>query len=216
MAALIEVTYSATLRTMAESLAERRLNSAGFNSTLQSVRMIIQPLLLASPAVLLWHCLYICGLHSTAAADEPIVNAILPALASMHVFIAGFIFLREAGDIRELRKAIRTGDKEKFLEIAEDKIPIPLRYVLFVSATMIECWTMSLNYDLYWTGFFSVYSIGYMLTLIWEIIADFDDPIHGIWVVKGVPEDWIRDANIKRRLSDRFYEWLFAKIQHAR
>ena len=175
--------------------------------------MIVQPLFLALPAVILWHFFYTSGWHSTASADEPIVNAILPALASIHVFIAGFIFLRETADIREMRSAVRQSKKEQFLEIAEDKTPVPLKYVLLVSATLIEGWTISLNYEIYWTGFAAVYSLGYMLTLIWEIIADFDDPVNGVWIIKGVPEEWIGEANIKRRYSDRFFERLFNKIQ---
>lgn len=190
-----------------------RSDAAGFDSYLQSIRMIIQPLFYTLPAVIIWHILYTRGWHSTAIADEPIVNAILPALASIHVFIAGFMFLRETGDLRELKRAVRNNEKETFLEIAEDRIPAPLKYVLLVSAAMIEAWTISLNYDLYWTGLSAVYSVGYMLSLIWEIISDFDDPINGVWVIKGVPEEWIREARIRRRLSDRFYEYVFKRVK---
>lgn len=179
---------------------------AGFGSYFQSVRMIFVPLFLALPPVILWHFLYTRGWHSTPAADEPIVNAILPALASIHVFISGFMFFRETGDIREMKQAIRTNDKGLFVSIAEDKIPAPMKYVLFVSAALIEAWTMSLNYTLYWTGFAAVYSMGYMLSLIWEIIADFDDPVNGVWVIKGVPQKWLDEASIKRRVSDRFFD----------
>jgi len=90
-----------------------------------------------------------------------------------------------------------------------------MKYVLLVSATLIEGWTVSLNYDFYWTGFAAVFSMGYMLTLIWETIADFDDPVNGVWVVQGVPEEWVLEAKIKRRISDRFFERLFSKIQKA-
>lgn len=195
--------------------SRRRKGSIGFNNYLQSIRMIIEPLFMAAPAVVLWHFLYARGWHSTASADEPIVNAILPALATIHVFIAGFMFMREAYDIRELRRAVRTGQKELFFEIAEDRIPAPVKYVLFVSANLIEGWTISLNYELYWTGFASVYSIGYMLSLIWEIISDFDDPVNGVWVVKDVPDEWVLEANIKRRISDRFFERLFRPFQRV-
>lgn len=183
--------------------------TTGFNSYLQSIRMILQPLVLAAPAVFLWHFLYTRGWHSTALADEPVVNAILPALASIHVFIAGFMFFKETGDIRDLRNAVSNNQKERFFEIADDKIPAPMKYVLFVSANLIVGWTISLNYEWYWTGFAAVYSVGYMLALIWEIISDFDDPVNGVWVVKDVPDEWVREANIKRRISDRLFDRLF-------
>lgn len=175
--------------------------------------MTVQPLVLATPAVILWHFLYMNGWHSTSSADEPIVNAILPALFTIHVFIAGFIFYGERGDLRAVRRAIRNNDKETFLDIAEDKIPGPMKYVLFMSGNLIQGWTISLNYELYWSGFASVFSIGYMIALIWEVIADFDDPINGVWVIKGVPEEWIREAKVKHRWSDRFFDILFTKIQ---
>lgn len=187
--------------------------SAGFNNFFQTVRMIIQPMILATPAVLIWHFLYTNGWHSTRAADEPIINYTLPLLGSLHVFFAGFMFHRETGDIRELRHAVRNNDKDKFLELVEDRIPAPWKYILFMSATLIQGWTISLNYDLYWSGLATVLSIAYMLALIWEIICDFDDPVNGVWVIKGVPEEWVKEANIKLRLSDRFFEKLFNKIQ---
>lgn len=71
---------------------------------------------------------------------------------------------------------------------------------------------MNLHYELYWTGFASVYSVGYILSLIWEIIADFDDPVSGIWVIKDVPDEWVKEAHIKRRISDRFFEWILKRI----
>jgi hypothetical protein len=183
----------------------------GFSSYFQTIRLIVTPLILASPPVIIWHFLYINGWHSTAVADEPVVNAILPGLFGAHVFIAGFVMIRESDDIRKIKRAIRENDKSTFIEVVEDSIPTPMKYILFVTANLIQGWTISLNYELYWTGFFSVYSVGYMLSLIWEIIADFDDPIHGIWIIKDVPNEWIVEADIKSRISDRFFEWLIKK-----
>lgn len=122
------------------------------------------------------------------------------------------MIIRESDDIRKLKHAVRTGDKATFIEIAEDSIPAPMRYILFTTANLIQAWTVNLYYDLYWTGFASVYSVGYILAIIWEIIADFDDPVNGIWVIKDVPGEWVKEAHIKRRISDRLFEWLIGKI----
>ncbi|OGM99517.1 MAG: hypothetical protein A3B91_02065 [Candidatus Yanofskybacteria bacterium RIFCSPHIGHO2_02_FULL_41_29] len=188
-------------------------SSAGFNNLIQTIRLIVTPSLLAVPAVVIWHYLYINGWHSTSRADEPIVNAILPGLFGAHVFIAGLMIIRESDDIRKMKRAIRETDKEAFIEIAEDSIPLPMKYILFITANLIQAWTISLNYEVYWTGLASVFSIAYMLALIWEIIADFDDPVNGMWVIKGVPAEWIKEAKIKRRISDRFVEWLIRKMR---
>jgi hypothetical protein len=183
-----------------------------FNNRVQVVRMAVMPMVLAAPAVAIWHFLFTHGWHSSREADEPIVNAILPLIGSAYVFLAGFLFYRATLDMRDMKQALRhkdqPGSKERFLAVAEDRIPMPLKYVLFSAAVVIECWTISLYYAAYWTGFASVYSVGYMLALIWEVIADFDDPIHGVCVIKEVPEDWLRDAHIHARLSDRLFERL--------
>ena len=190
-----------------------KADKTGFKDHLQSIRMIIQPALLAAPACLLWHFLYKHGWHSTPAADEPIVNAILPILATAHVFLASFVLVRETDDLRKLRAAVKEGDKVRFIEIAEDRIPTPMKYILFVTAHFIQGWTISLYYETYWSGFFSVLSVAYMLSLIWEMIADFDDPVNGVWVVKNVPPEWAREADITRRFSDRFFELLKRKLR---
>lgn len=182
---------------------------AGFNSYFQSIRLIVAPLIMAAPSLVIWHYLYTRGWHSTSIADEPIVNAILPGLFGAHVFISGLMIIRESDDIRKMKRAIRDNDKATFIEIAEDSIPLPMKYILFTTANLIQAWTISLHYEIYWTGFAAVYSVGYMLALMWEIIADFDDPINGVWVIKGVPSEWIKESHIKRRISDRFFEWMF-------
>jgi hypothetical protein len=185
----------------------------GFSDRLQGARMVVQPLLMAIPALIIWHFFYKNGWHSTSEADEPIVNAILPGIFGAHVFLAGWLIFQGKGkDLREMKLAVRNkdkeGNKEKFLILAEDQIPIPLKYVLFTTATIIQCWTISFGYTNYWSGFAAVLSVAYVLSLIWEVIADFDDPFHGVWVIKGVPQDWMQEAKVKRRFSDRVFERL--------
>src|SRR5262245_1059233 len=100
-----------------------------FENGFQFARMVVTPLLLAAPVVWLWHQLHVRGWHSSRDADEPIINAILPLIGSAHVFLASFLFYREAADIREMKNAVRErdkpGSKERFLAVAEDRIPLP-------------------------------------------------------------------------------------------
>lgn len=204
------------MATSTENQPLNRKTSVGFESQLQTVRMIVQPFVMIIPVIIVWHFLYTHDLHSSRTADEPIVNAILPGLFAAHVFLAGFLFYRQGDDLRELREAIRNcnepGNKEKFLKIAEDRIPGPFKYVLFVTANIVQWWTVSLYYEHYITGLAAVVSVGYILSLIWEVIADLDDPLNGVWVVKGAPEAWIQEANIQQRRSDKIFkdiaEWL--------
>ena len=185
---------------------------AGFGNNFQLIRLIVAPFILATPPAFIWHYLFINGWHSTSIADEPIVNAIIPGLFVLYGIIAGFMLTSGSEDIRKMKHAVRVDDKATFIEIAEDSTSIPMRFVLFTSGKIILIWIISLNYEIYWTGLASVYSNGYLFALIWEVIADFDDPVNGMWVIKGVPHEWIKEANTKQRVSDRFFEWLIAKI----
>ncbi len=192
-----------------------KATTSGFSSTLQTIRMVVFPMLMSAPALIVWSYLYNNGWHSNPEADSPIVNAILPWIGSAHVFLAGFLFLQEGKDIRGLKSAVRNKDEpgsmEKFLQIVEDKVPTPLRYILLVTGNIVIFWSMSLYYQNYWSGFFSVLSVAYIISLIWEVVADFDDPVNGVWVVKGIPKEWIEKAGIKRRFSDRVFEFLFGE-----
>lgn len=181
----------------------------GFKSGLQCVRMAVVPLLMSLPAIVLYHICHKLGIHSNRVADEPIVNAVLPFIGGAHVFLSGFLFIREGGDYREMRRAVRLKEKEKFLDLAEDQVPAPLRFVVFVTGTIVILWTTSLYYENYWTGLFSVLSVAYIVSLIWEVIADFNDPVNGVWVVRDVPKDWLEGAKIKRRWSDRLFSKIF-------
>lgn len=194
---------------------KRHAVGIGFKSVLQSLRMVLWPLFMTAPALILYHICYKNGWHSTRSADEPIINAILPGLFGLHAFIAGVLLVfREGSDLLQLKayakKPEEPGNKEKFIQLAENQLPAPVKYVLFVSATIIILWTISLSYGSYWSGLASVLSVTYILSLIWEVIADFDDPTNGIWVIRGVPDDWVSEIKIKRRLSDRILDGILA------
>ncbi len=191
-----------------------------FKSFIQKVRLIIQPLFLSFPSVIFWYASYTFGFHSNSKADEPIVNAILPFIGGVHVFLASFLLYREGSDIRELKKILRRPHTEEtrrdFMDIAEDMIPIPVKYILLSTGTMIQAWTIFLYYQNYYVGFFSVYSISYIITLIWEVIMDLDDPVHGAWVVKGIPKEWEQSFKIKKRWSDQIFDKVFGTTAAGR
>jgi hypothetical protein len=180
--------------------------------------MIIQPMILAFPTVVIWHYINGWGWHSTRVADEPIVNAILPLIGGFHVFLAGFLLYSKANDITKFKEVIcseeegvEKNNEKKFLQLAEDRIPQPLKYVLLSTGTLVQLWTASLYYDSYWIGFFSVYSVSYIIVLIWEVITDLDDPVHGVWVVKGIPAAWAKKAHFDKRFVDKVFDNVFGQ-----
>lgn len=169
--------------------------------------MIFYPFVIAVIPVLLWNFLYKRGWYSPSLrADEPIVNAVFGLFGMSYAIITGFMFTDQRSNMGKLRKAVRMNIEEDFLEIVENRNPTTSKFVLFAIAFVIMGWVIIFHYESYWIGFASVYSVGYILTLIWEVIVDFDDPIHGMWVVKNIPPAWIAKANIKTRFSDRFFE----------
>lgn len=180
----------------------------GFKSGLQSVRMAVVPFFMSLPSVVLYHVFQSLGLYSGRVADEPIINVILPFIGGVHVFLSGVLFFRE-GDYGEMRRAVRSGDKEKFLDLVEDQVPTPLRFVVFVTGSIVILWTLTLYNESYWRGLFSVLSVSYIVSLIWEVIADFNDPVNGVWVVKNIPPEWLEGAKIKKRWSDQLFSKIF-------
>ena len=81
---------------------------------------------------------------------------------------------------------------------------------------MVQAWTIFLYYENYQIGFFSVYSVSYIITLIWEVIMDLDDPVHGAWVVKGIPKEWEQSFKIKKRWSDQIFDRIFGMTAAGR
>lgn len=183
--------------------------TAEFKSFMQKVRMVIQPAIMAVPALLAWVGLYEAGYRSDKFNDEPVINAILPFISSAYVFLASFLLFREGNDVRDMKTAIKNKDKNAFLAIARDRIPAPVKYILFATGTIIILWTIFLHYESFWTGLASVYSTTYIIVLVWEVIIDLDDPINGVWVIKNIPEEWMEEAHLHKRNSDRFFDTLF-------
>lgn len=186
---------------------------SGFSSALQSVRMVIWPFFMTLPALVLYHICYLLDWHRSGPSDSPIINAVYPGIFAGHMFFASLFIRDGSADFRTMKRAVKDREKpeskDTFLLIAEDRLGAPTKLALFTSATIVVLWTLTLDYaQSYWTGFATVVSVAYLLSLLWEVIADFDDPINGAWVIKGIPEEWLKEIKIKPRLSDRILDRL--------
>lgn len=190
----------------------------GILERVRKFRMVIQPLILSLPVIILWHFMYVFGWHSTSLkTDEPVVNAILPIIATFHAFLVSFNIYREENSNSRVKALAKKGAddfeaEKEFLELVEDRISTPLKYVLLSTGFIIQIWTTTLYCESYWTGMFSVLSISYVIILIWEVMIDLDDPVHGIWIIKEIPKKWADKARIEKRFVDTFFDKIFGEL----
>jgi hypothetical protein len=192
---------------------------SGLKNWFQGVRMILHPFLMSLPGVILWHFVYTRGMGMSIESAEPIINDVKPFVSIGHFFFVTALLTYQLSKLEKVAAACPhngdIGDKPEFLRLVRSlALPLPLQTIVFCTATAVELWTIALHYGSYASGLGAVFTVGFILSLAWEGLADSVNPFAGMWVVKDPPEEWRREAELtlKPRISDLVYEWLYRQF----
>jgi hypothetical protein len=185
----------------------------------QGARMIVHCLIMSLPAVLIWRFLYRNGWMMTPVSSEPFINHIGPFAGIGHFFLIQIISnLQAKKDLvmaANLPNNGNPGNKAEYLRLAR-LLPVPMNFkiAVFATAVIVELLAMSIHYGSYPTGLAAVLGCAFILSMVWEMIADTENPIRGVSVTQYPPGEWLREIEtaLSPRLTDRVYDriyWLF-------
>lgn len=183
-------------------------------------RLPVQSLVMCVPYMLIWHVMYVMGWQHPMSAEGPITNADLPILATGHFVLAAFLLGvsgTKAWDA--IIDVFESGDDEKFLRLVRRQAtPPPPKAVLFVTGIVVNSMRMSLPVHDYWSSFVLVLKLAFVISLIWEMLAEVESPVDGIWGILNIPGDLkrkVKDMNLPKRRTDRLWEWLANRVAPA-
>lgn len=156
------------------------------------LRLFIRPVIASSVLSLIWYYGLFQNDVSFLDADESgFTDAIIPILAAFHAIVAGFVLNKVWSEYSAVQRCIRISDKESFLSMRDDRIPIPIHFLLGSLAFMIQGLVMSLHYEGVWAGALSTFCISFVLVMYFEVATNLDNPKKGVWYVGRIPQDWL-------------------------
>ena len=126
-------------------------------------------------------------LHSLSLGDETALSATITTLGLIYWLVAAAALVNVWSQWIETEDASLKGDKKKFWELAERRMPQPVKAALLLISLLLWMAFFFMPFGSVWAGTFTVFSITVALTFIWEIVVDLDNPLDGVWRVKNIP-----------------------------
>jgi hypothetical protein len=156
--------------------------------------IILKPLIWAGSLSLIWLLvLKPAGIGFSKEAENPLLFIVLPLVSFIYVIFAGIAISSVFDEYKELSRAVVSKDKAHFLIHRDEQIPIVMHILLWVPSSLLILTTLLFSYANDVVGFFTIFSVVFIVVTAWVVCVDLDDYMKGIWFKERIPKDWIEE-----------------------
>jgi hypothetical protein len=151
------------------------------------------PALMGTLAGLIWHFAFFkANFHLEEKMEVISTAAWIPAFALLYGFFTSPLLTKVWDEYKEMRKAVKKNDLDAFLDLRdEEQSPLMYGLVILTSLMLIGAFA-GVQYPRAIDGWVVISSMSYLLTLIFCVIMELDDPCAGIWFIRSIPEEWLK------------------------
>ena len=158
----------------------------------KSLIMVILPLGVAGIFGFVWHyVIYIHGLHFSIKLENIATSAWIPMFGIIYGLLATIVLASVWEEYKKIRSAVKRGDLDAFIELRDENVSPLVHTLLTTLSLFVLAGFMGLDYPTALSGFVVVSSTAYLLTLIFFVVEEIDDPCDGLWFIKDIPEEWL-------------------------
>jgi hypothetical protein len=123
---------------------------------------------------------------------EFIGAAWIPTNGLLYVLLVAAVFTTVWDEYKQIRKAVKSWDICEFLHLCDEGIS-PLVHVLVgVCSVTLMLSFMAVKYTSIRYGLLINGNVAYVLTLVFLVIWQIDDPCTGLWYIRGIPDEWLK------------------------
>lgn len=160
---------------------------------LKSIIMMIIPVVPALIMVALWYFqFYSKGISFDENMENIVAAAWIPTFGLLYCLLSAVVFNTVWIEYKTIRTAVKRYDIETFVDLKDEDIS-PLIYTLiFICSLSIIGGFMSLKYHNPFWGGVVVGSTTYLLSLVFFVIREMDDPCGGFWFIKNIHPEWLK------------------------
>lgn len=165
----------------------------------KQLTLFIRPFIASTVLAVFWYvCFFETGIGFEDADESVFTDAIIPVLATFHAIVAGFALNKVWSEYTIVQRCLKTNDREAFIAIRDDRIPMPIHFLLGSIAFLIQVLVMLQNYEGPDAGMAATFAISFVLVLYWEVATNLDDPKTGVWYVDRIPTQWFEDPPVRK------------------
>ncbi len=155
------------------------------------------PFLAAAVITLIWYVtIYKHHYHFDEKMENIISSAWIPTFGVLYSLLVVVVFTTVWNEYKAMRTAVKKYDFYTFMELRDEEMS-PLVYLMMtIFSGAILLGFMCLQYPSIKGGLVVTFSTSYLLSLIFFVVVEIDDPCGGLWFIKNIPHEWL-DIDVK-------------------
>jgi hypothetical protein len=155
--------------------------------------LIVFPLFPAAGSAAIWYyAIFQKHRHFDEHMENIISSAWIPTFGVLYSLLAAVVFTSVWNEYKTIRAVVKRYDLETFLDLRDEEMS-PLVYAMMtVFSLAILTGFMSLKYPSALGGILITSSTAYLLSLIFFVIVEIDDPCGGIWFIQNIHDEWLK------------------------
>jgi hypothetical protein len=159
-------------------------------ATLQrnALRML-GPSLFAVATTGVWHVCHRLGWYFDKDA-EVMLNTAIVVNAAIFAIAAALILNGVWERSRDIARYVLTRDKQAFMEVRDEKIPIAMHLVLGVLGVSVLVMLGAGHYPSTASGCLIMFATSFALSLYFVVTTELQEPTRSVWFETRIPEDW--------------------------
>lgn len=152
------------------------------------MELIKRPLAVSLTGTIIWIFARNSGfLTALSANDEMALTALITTLGLIYWLVAASALATTWAEWSQTEDAALKGDAKRFWQLADRRIPKPLKSVLFITSLLLWLSFIFMPFNALPAGIFAIFAVALVLAMVWEVIIDLENPLDGMWKVKNPP-----------------------------
>jgi drug/metabolite transporter (DMT)-like permease len=190
------------------SLNPKRDHASRIATLRRNSLRLLPPLLFAILTTAAWYCCYRLGWYLPHDAEAMLSTAIVVD-AALFAIAAALILNGVWERSRNIARYVLKNDKQAFMEVRDEKIPIAMHLVLAVLGLGVLVMLAAAHYSSPAGGGLIMFATAFAMSLYFVVTLELQEPTTSVWFSMRIPEDWLRED------VDKYFKEIIEK-RHSR
>lgn len=143
--------------------------------------LVLRPAGIGVIATIIWY--FAQDTIKVPMADQGVFECVLGIIGIAHGLIASMQIAKVADQHQKIQVALILKNKEMFRENSCVRISPVIKLLLAVFSILFVVIFILYPFSSIYTGSITVWTVIFVLYLLWEVASELDDPYHGIWSI---------------------------------
>ena len=156
--------------------------------------LMAQPFSFALVAAYIWdNGIYKNGIHLSKEDEGPILTGVFLLLSVTYGVITATMFSSVWDKYKSVVEAVLKKDKDTFMLYRDERLPIIVHLLILSFSIPLLSFCLFVEYKDILSGYCSVFSSSFVLSLYFVVIAELQNPSKAPWLAERIPHDWLHD-----------------------